>query len=324
MAYESEKRGKPLFFYDKINDMAQIILKNVQKKYKDICAIQDFNLEINASDFVVVVGPSGCGKTTLLKLIGGIETCDQGEIINHNENISMVFQDAKLFPHMSVYENIELGIQYKDKKESKKRVEKIAKMLGLESILEQKAKTLSGGQSQKVSLARALAKESSCILMDEPCCHLDEISRLKIQDECLKIHEQLKPTIIYVSHDQKEAMKMAEYLVVMNEGKIQQMGTPQEIYQHPANLFVARFFGIPTMNFIERENEIWGIRPEDVVYDETSDQQAKVIGCEYTGKEYILTLWYQNQEMKMFDCMDRRGEEICIRFKNIHYFKKEF
>ena len=321
MAYESEKRGKPLFFYDKMRHMAQIILENVQKKYKNTIAVQDFTLQIQKSDFVVIVGPSGCGKTTLLKLIAGIETCDQGTIQHPEGNVSMVFQDAKLFDHMSVYENIEFGL--KNKKESRQQVEKIATMLGLQMILDQKAKTLSGGQSQKVSLARALVQNNSCILMDEPCCHLDEISKTKIQDECLKIHEQLKPTILYVTHDQKEAMKMADLLVVMNEGKIQQIGTPQEIYQHPANVFVAQFFGIPAMNLIETENEIIGIRAEDIVIDETSSKKGRVQKAEYTGKEYILTVQYENHQLKMLDFIDRTGQEISTDFKKIHHFKKD-
>ena len=301
--------------------MTKISLKNVNKMYENKMVIQNFNLEISQGEFLVIVGPSGCGKSTLLKMIADIESPDSGTIVREFQNISMVFQDSLLFPHMNVFENISLGIknqnQYSDSVICKK-VESIADILGLSSILRQKANTLSGGQSQKVSLARALVQENPFILMDEPCAHLDEVTKVKIQDECLRIHRQLHPTIVYVTHDQKEAMKMASRLVVMNDGKIQQVGSCCQIYQNPANVFVARFFGNPPMNVFILDSEIVGVRPEDIIEDELSAIQVKVISSEYAGKEYISTVQYGGQTLHMIDLKDRTGQQISVRFKNIH------
>ena len=321
MAYESEKRGKPLFFYDKMKHMTKISLRNVNKIYKNTKAVQNFNLEICQGEFLVIVGPSGCGKSTLLKMIADIEHPDSGTIESEFQNISMVFQDSLLFPHMNVFENIAFGIKNQNQYSASfvcEKVESIASVLGLSSILKQKASTLSGGQSQKVSLARALVQENSLILMDEPCAHLDEVSKVKIQDECLRIHRQFHPTIVYVTHDQKEAMKMASRLVVMNDGKILQSGSCQQIYQHPYNTFVARFFGNPPMNIFMLDSDLVGVRPEDIVEDKDSSIRVKVISSEYAGREYIASIQYGEQILHMIDWKDRTGQQISVRFKNIH------
>ena len=281
-------------------------LVNVKKTYENgICAVKNFSLDIQPQDFIVLVGPSGCGKTTVLKMIAKIIKQDEGTI--DVADASMVFQFPALFGHMSVLENILIG------KKDENQAMQIAKIMGITSLLNQKANTLSGGQSQKVALARALMKDSPLILMDEPCSHLDEKSKEFIQNEILQIHKKLKNTILYVTHDQKEAMKMASRLVVMKEGEIQQIGSPQEVYMHPANEFVAHFFG---MNVFENK----AIHVEDVIFKEESNEKAFVVSSQFQGKEYMATIQYKGNILKMIDTTDRSGQTIGIELRNIIKF----
>ena len=244
--------------------MPGVKLVNVNKIYdNDVQAVFDFNLDIKEKEFVVFVGPSGCGKSTTLRMIAGLEEITDGElyidgvysnnILAKNRNIAMVFQNYALYPHMSVYENMAFGLKNRKvpKGEINQRVLEAAKILDIEKYLNRKPKALSGGQCQRVALGRAIVRNAKVFLMDEPLSNLDAKLRVQMRSEIIKLHNRIGATTIYVTHDQTEAMTMADRIVVMNKGYIQQIGTPREIYNHPTNIFVASFIGSPSMNFIE-------------------------------------------------------------------------
>ncbi len=238
-------------------------LVNVSKQYDNgIKAVSNFNLEVSSHEFIVLVGPSGCGKTTTLRMIAGLEQVSSGEIYIQNQysndvlakdrHISMVFQSFALFPHLNVYDNLAFGLQMKkvDKKTIDKQVQKAAQHLQLQQCLQQSSKSLSGGQRQRVALGRMLVDNEPVCLMDEPLSHLDISLKAHMREYLLKVHKELKATTIMVSHDQKEAMYLADKIVVMNAGEIQQVGTPQQLYEQPNSLFVANFIGDETMNIL--------------------------------------------------------------------------
>ncbi len=240
-----------------------ISLQHINKIYGNrVQAVFDFNLEINQHEFIVFVGPSGCGKSTTLRMIAGLEAITSGDLyidgVYSNElepkdrNISMVFQNYALYPHMSVYNNMAFGLKMRKvpKQEIDDKVHKVAKILQLEEYLDRKPKALSGGQCQRVALGRAIVRDSKVFLMDEPLSNLDAKLRVQMRSEIVNLHETLGATTIYVTHDQTEAMTMANRIVVMNRGRIQQVGTPREVYNHPANVFVAKFIGSPAMNIL--------------------------------------------------------------------------
>lgn len=242
--------------------MATLHLDKVYKIYdKKNIAVNDFNLQIGEKEFVVFVGPSGCGKSTTLRMIAGLETISKGdfyidgdhmnEVAPKDRDIAMVFQNYALYPHMTVRENMAFGLKLKKikKDEIDRRVNEAAKTLGLETYLDRKPKALSGGQRQRVALGRAIVREAKVFLMDEPLSNLDAKLRVQMRAEIIKLHQRLQTTTIYVTHDQVEAMTMATRLVVMKDGIIQQIGTPQDIYRHPRNVFVGSFIGSPAMNF---------------------------------------------------------------------------
>ncbi len=256
--------------------MSQVLLKNVYKIYPgdkggDVTAVRDFNLEVKARQFVVFVGPSGCGKSTTLRMIAGLEEITRGDIfigdrrVNDvppkDRDIAMVFQNYALYPHMSVFENMAFGLKLRrfPRAEIRKRVEEVADTLGLEQLLDRKPKALSGGQRQRVALGRAIVRQPQVFLFDEPLSNLDAKMRIQMRTEIIKLHQRLKATIIYVTHDQVEAMTMGEVIVVMDavvnpetglkEGVVQQVDTPFNLYETPANKFVAGFLGSPPMNF---------------------------------------------------------------------------
>lgn len=244
--------------------MAYVRLVGLTKKFgTNIIAVDNLNLDIRDREFVTLVGPSGCGKSTTLRMIAGLERPTQGEIyfgercINDDEprdrNIAMVFQNYALYPHMNIRENLEYGLKKRrvPRTERDEKVKRIARLLQIDNLLERKPKELSGGQRQRVALGRALIREPVVFLLDEPLSNLDAKLRVHMRAELIKLHHSIQTTMIYVTHDQLEAMTMSDRIVVMNEGKIQQVGTPKEVYDHPANLFVAGFIGTPTMNFIE-------------------------------------------------------------------------
>ena len=285
-------------------------------------AVRDFNLDIADREFVVFVGPSGCGKSTTLRMIAGLEEISNGELyiddklMNNVEpkdrDIAMVFQNYALYPHMSVYDNMAFGLKQRKvpKQEIKEKVEYAAKILGLEDLLDRKPKALSGGQRQRVAMGRAIVRNPKVFLMDEPLSNLDAKLRVQMRAELAELHQRLGTTMVYVTHDQTEAMTLGTKIVVMKDGLIQQVDTPQNLYENPCNLFVAGFMGSPQMNFLDAKvlsenNKVYlllddkkilmpkekaellkeydgktvvmGIRPEYVHDDETSLSKADVV-----------------------------------------------
>ena len=241
-----------------------VSLENVNKFYdKKVHAVIDFNLDIKKHEFIVFVGPSGCGKSTTLRMIAGLENISSGNLFIDgiycndlppvDRDIAMVFQSYALYPNMSVYDNMAFSLQVRHfpKDEIDKRVKEAAKILEIEQYLERKPKALSGGQRQRVALGRAIVRKARLFLMDEPLSNLDAKLRVQMRSEIIKLHDRLEATTIYVTHDQTEAMTMADRIVVMKDGVVQQIATPMEIYKHPANKFVASFIGSPAMNFID-------------------------------------------------------------------------
>ncbi len=244
--------------------MATVELKNINKIYdNNYHAVYDFNLKIRDREFIVFVGPSGCGKTTTLRMVAGLEEITSGQLLIDGEimndvapkdrNIAMVFQSYALYPHMSVYDNMAFGLKLRkfSRDDIDRRVQAAAETLGLKSYLDRKPKQLSGGQRQRVALGRAIVRDAKVFLMDEPLSNLDAKLRVQMRSELIKLHESLKTTTIYVTHDQIEAMTMATRIVVMKDGWIQQIGAPKDIYDYPDNVFVGGFIGTPPMNFIE-------------------------------------------------------------------------
>jgi len=248
--------------------MAKVTLKNIYKIYpgdkgKDVTAVEDFNLEIQDREFVVFVGPSGCGKSTTLRMIAGLEEISKGDVfigdrrVNDvppkDRDIAMVFQNYALYPHMSVYDNMAFGLKLRKypKAEINKRVNEAAAILGIEPYLDRKPKALSGGQRQRVAVGRAIVRQPKVFLFDEPLSNLDAKMRVQMRTEITKLHQRLQATMIYVTHDQIEAMTMGTRIVVMKDGLIQQVDTPLKIYGEPRNLFVAGFLGSPPMNFVK-------------------------------------------------------------------------
>ena len=242
--------------------MATLSLKHIDKIYDNqVQAVFDFNLDIADKEFIVFVGPSGCGKSTTLRMIAGLEDISAGElyidgqlmndVAPKNRDIAMVFQSYALYPHMSVYDNIAFGLKIAKvpKDEIDRRVRAVAKAIDIEDYLERKPKALSGGQRQRVALGRAIVREPKVFLMDEPLSNLDAKLRVQMRVEILKIYQQLGTTFIYVTHDQTEAMTMGTRIVVMKDGRIQQVAPPTYLYEHPINKFVAGFIGSPQMNF---------------------------------------------------------------------------
>ena len=242
--------------------MSTLTLKGVSKIYDaKVKAVSEFNIEIEDQEFIVFVGPSGCGKSTTLRMIAGLEDISEGELFIDGKrmndvqpkerNIAMVFQNYALYPHLSVFDNMAFGLKMRKvpKREIQERVEKAAEILDLVPYLKRKPKALSGGQRQRVALGRAIVRDANIFLMDEPLSNLDSKLRVQMRTEIIKLHNNLKTTTIYVTHDQTEAMTMATRIVIMKDGVIQQIGTPREVYDDPTNIFVAGFIGSPSMNF---------------------------------------------------------------------------
>ena len=244
--------------------MASISMRHIYKIYPgDVTAVKDFNLEIEDKEFIILVGPSGCGKSTTLRMIAGLEEISKGELyigdrlVNDvppkDRDIAMVFQNYALYPHMTVYKNMAFGLELRKtpKDEIDKRVREAAKILDIEHLLDRKPKALSGGQRQRVALGRAMVRNPAVFLLDEPLSNLDAKLRTSMRTEIIKLHQKLATTFIYVTHDQTEAMTMGDRIVVMKDGVIQQVDTPQNLYDYPCNMFVAGFIGSPQMNFLD-------------------------------------------------------------------------
>lgn len=280
--------------------MASISLRNIQKVYPgDVVAVKDFNMEIEDKEFVVLVGPSGCGKSTTLRMIAGLEEITEGELyigdrlVNDvppkDRDIAMVFQNYALYPHMTVFKNMAFGLELRKtpKDEIKRRVTEAARILDIEHLLDRRPKALSGGQRQRVALGRAMVRNPAVFLLDEPLSNLDAKLRASMRTELIKLHQRLGTTFVYVTHDQTEAMTMGDRIVVMKDGLIQQVDTPQNLYDTPCNMFVAGFIGSPQMNFINgtlhKEGDRWMV---DVMGDKLflkPERVSEAFGA-YEGK----------------------------------------
>jgi multiple sugar transport system ATP-binding protein len=301
--------------------MAEVALRNVVKRYDDVEAVRSINLDIPDNEFVVLVGPSGCGKSTTLRMIAGLEEVTAGDIyidgqvVNDlppkDRDIAMVFQNYALYPHMTAAQNMSFGLRLRKfpKEEIKKRVDNAARILDITELLDRKPKALSGGQRQRVAMGRAIVRDPKVFLFDEPLSNLDAKLRVQMRTEIKRVHQMVKTTTVYVTHDQVEAMTLADRVVVMNNGRIEQVATPQELYHHPKTLFVAGFMGSPAMNFMRCRLEqngvgvrvrlsdavslpvpaaqsgrcasmlgkelIFGLRPEHITEPRRSDQQSE-------------------------------------------------
>ena len=285
--------------------MASLSLRNISKVYPNgFVAVKDFNLEIADKEFIIFVGPSGCGKSTTLRMIAGLEEISSGELyigdrlVNDVEpkdrDIAMVFQNYALYPHMSVYDNMAFGLKLRKtpKDQIKKLVHEAAKILDLEHLLDRKPKALSGGQRQRVAMGRAIVREPKVFLMDEPLSNLDAKLRVQMRVEISKLHQRLESTIIYVTHDQTEAMTLGTRIVVMNAGVVQQVDTPRKLYDEPCNLFVAGFIGSPQMNFLDAQCEVSGdkvllnVGPAKIELPPA--KAKKLIDGGYAGKTVVL------------------------------------
>lgn len=285
--------------------MAQVILKDVTKRFGNVTAVDNVSLDIKDKEFIVLVGPSGCGKSTTLRMVAGLEEITAGDIyigdtvVNDvppkDRDIAMVFQNYALYPHMDVYNNMAFGLKLRKfpKDEIDRRVKEAAKLLGIENLLDRKPKALSGGQRQRVAVGRAIVREPKVFLMDEPLSNLDAKLRVQMRAELSKLHNRLQTTIIYVTHDQTEAMTMGDRIVVMKDGHIYQVGAPLEIYNHPDNVFVAGFIGSPAMNFLdvvlkkEGEQYIIDAKTFKVAIPAEKAASIKDIG-KYVDKQVIL------------------------------------
>ena len=276
--------------------MANIKFNGVHKSFGSNKIITDFNLLGKEDEFLVLIGPSGCGKSTLLRMIAGLEQIDEGEIFINNQLVNnlhpskretaMVFQSYALYPHMNVFENMSFGlkIEKKPKDEIQKKVMQAAKILKIEELLQRKPKELSGGQRQRVAIGRAITRNPKIFLFDEPLSNLDAALRVEMRVEISKLHNQIKTNMIYVTHDQVEAMTLADRIVILNGGNIEQVGTPDEIYSNPSNIFVAQFIGTPKMNILK-------ITKDNIISDSEInflDNKIKMGSINFLQKDYYI------------------------------------
>ncbi|WP_077035108.1 sn-glycerol-3-phosphate ABC transporter ATP-binding protein UgpC [Pelomonas sp. KK5] len=297
--------------------MAHVQLKNVSKRYGNTEVLRDIDLTIADGELVVLVGPSGCGKSTLLRMLCGLEEISGGEIVVDGavvndkppaeRGIAMVFQSYALYPHMSVFRNMAFGLKIHGagRDERKRRVHEAAKALQIEHLLDRLPRELSGGQRQRVAIGRAIVRQPKLFLFDEPLSNLDAALRVKTRIELARLHRELKATMVYVTHDQVEAMTLGDRIVVMHEGRIQQAGTPLELYQRPANRFVASFIGSPTINLLkDGETEI-GIRPEHLQLAGPGEAALRLRG--------VVTLVEQLGESHLVYLRSEAGHELVMR-----------
>ena len=340
--------------------MAEIRLENLTKRWGDFIGVDNFNLTIADKEFLVLLGPSGCGKTTTMRMIAGLEEESEGKIWIDNKlvndldpkdrDVAMVFQSYALYPNMTVYENIRFPLKVRkvDEKNQRERVLEASSMVELNEFLGRKPSELSGGQRQRVALARAIVREPQVFLMDEPLSNLDAKLRISTRAQIKNLQHKLSTTTIYVTHDQIEAMTLADRVVVMNKGKIQQVGSPSEIYENPSNIFVAGFIGSPAMNLItgklmngsfntdgfkinglmgNKEGDVTlGFRAEDAeVVDREAELEAKVYSFELLGDTTMVTVKANNQLISIKANKDYRvkiGETInvSVPIKKCHLF----
>jgi len=312
--------------------MASISLKNIYKIYPgDVTAVTDFNLEIEDKEFIILVGPSGCGKSTTLRMIAGLEEISKGDIyigdtlINEvapkDRDIAMVFQNYALYPHMTVYKNMAFGLELRKvpKAEIRQRVTEAAKILDIEHLLERKPKALSGGQRQRVALGRAMVRNPKVFLLDEPLSNLDAKLRTAMRSEITKLHKRLETTFVYVTHDQIEAMTMGDRIVVMKDGFIQQVDTPQNLYNYPCNLFVAGFIGAPQMNFLDAKVKVEG---ENIIVDFNGNYQFALTGEKaknlktYAGKNIVAGIRPENLKINTEELSNYKAK-ACVEITEL-------
>ena len=311
--------------------MAKVILKDIVKQYPKLVepTVKKINLEIHDKEFMVLVGPSGCGKSTVLRMIAGLENITAGElligdtIVNKippkDRNIALVFQNYALFPHLTVYENIGFGLQIRKtpKAEANTRIMEAAGILGLETLLKKRPKELSGGQAQRVALGRAIVRNPSVFLFDEPLSNLDAKLRVQMRTEINRLHKRLQTTMIYVTHDQVEAMTMGDRITILYNGDIQQTDTPEKVYNEPTNIFVAGFIGSPAMNFfkgtLEKEGEIYILKNEFLKFSLDTDIAKKYEN--YIGKQVTLGIRPEDIYCKSKNPSDVTPTQDCISAK---------
>jgi multiple sugar transport system ATP-binding protein len=355
--------------------MATVTFDHMVKRYAgDVLAVNDLNLEIHDGEFLVLVGPSGCGKTTALRCVAGLEEISDGRLLigdrvvndvpPKDRNIAMVFQSYALYPHMSVFDNLAFGLKLRKtpRDEIKKRVDEAAEVLGLGALLDRKPKALSGGQRQRVALGRAIVREPQVFLMDEPLSNLDAKLRVETRANIARLHQRLGTTTVYVTHDQVEAMTMGDRIAVMRDGILQQVGSPQELYDHPANVFVAGFIGSPAMNFATAtvsdgtltvggmrlgasgtvsemirnratgSSVLLGFRPEHLDLVDTGAASlkipAKVDVVEYLGNEELIHAVVEGHEVVALVPSERRVQEgqtvdLTVPAAKLHIFDPE-
>ena len=288
----------------KKDDAAPEKKTNLQITDEGVVAVQEFNLEIADKEFIVLVGPSGCGKSTTLRMVAGLEEISGGDLIiggkrmndvePKDRNIAMVFQNYALYPHMTVYENMAFSLKLKkvDKAEIDKRVREAAEILDITQYLDRKPKALSGGQRQRVAIGRAIVRDPAVFLMDEPLSNLDAKLRNQMRAEIIKLRERINTTFIYVTHDQTEAMTLGDRIVIMRDGFIQQIGTPQEVFDHPANLFVAGFIGMPRMNLFDaklvKKDGKYAVEVGGISVELSEDKQARLAANHVAEQEVTL------------------------------------
>ena len=352
--------------------MATVTFDNVNKVYGDFHAVKDLNLEIGDGEFMVLVGPSGCGKTTSLRMIAGLEEISSGalrigdrvvnDVAPKDRDIAMVFQSYALYPHMSVRDNLAFGLKLRKvpKADIERRVKEAAETIQLQKLLDRKPKELSGGQRQRVALGRAIVREPAVFLMDEPLSNLDAKLRVQTRAEIARLHQRLQTTVVYVTHDQVEAMTMGSRIAVMSEGLLMQVGTPQQLYDHPANKFVAGFIGSPAMNFVDVEvtdgqlkgpgdwsipvpprareqltagqRVVAGFRPEHLEIGEVDPEhgsfRARADVVEYLGNEELLHISAADQDVVAIVDSDHRVRpndivNLVIPLEKVHLFDPE-
>ena len=296
---------------------------NLQVTEKGVVAVQEFNLDVKDKEFIVLVGPSGCGKSTTLRMIAGLEEISEGELwigdrlVNDvapkDRDIAMVFQNYALYPHMTVYDNMAfaLKLRHTPKAEIDRKVKEAAEILDITQYLGRKPKALSGGQRQRVAIGRALVREPQVFLMDEPLSNLDAKLRNQMRAEIIKLRERIQTTFVYVTHDQTEAMTLGDRIVIMKDGFIQQIGTPQEVFNHPYNLFVAGFIGAPQMNFFDAElikqNGKYAVKLENYVVELSEEKQAALTANEV--EEQAITLGVRPEHITL----EEEGEGIASK-----------
>lgn len=323
--------------------MAQIEFRKVTKAFDKVKVIEDLDLVIPDGKFTVLVGASGCGKTTLLRMIAGIGPATSGQVLLDGKDITdmapgkrdiaMVFQNYAIYPTMSVRENIEFGLKNNKvpKEERLRRITEVAASVGLTEYLDRKPSTLSGGQRQRIALARAMVKQPKVFLMDEPLSNLDAKLRASMRTELIELHERLKTTFVYVTHDQVEAMAMADMIVLMDKGKIMQQGAPEDVYRDPDNIFAAQFIGTPSMNIYPLgENGIRiGFRPEKAMLSREPGSEALTRKCEVLTREMLGSETIYKVQMGELGLMVKSTDEtfhigdhcyLSVKAKHMHFF----